>query len=67
MRARQKNKRLHWRKRVYEIIEVGRGEDRISKIVDNFLIVLITLNLLAFVIETVPSIEAGVGLASVVV
>ncbi len=56
-----KEQRLHWRKRTYEIIEVGRGEDHISKIVDNFLIVLITLNLLAFVIETVPSIEAEWG------
>ena len=52
---------MSWRKRVYEVIEVGRGEDRISKIVDNFLIILITLNLFAFVIETVPSIKAEWG------
>ena len=56
-----KESRLRWRKRIYEIIEVGRGEDKISKIVDNFLIVLITLNLLAFVIETVPSVKAEWG------
>ncbi len=59
--GKAKERRLYWRKRIYEIIEVGRGEDRISKIVDNFLIVLITLNLLAFVIETVPSIKAMWG------
>ena len=49
------------RKRVYEVIEVGRGEDKLSNIVDNFIIVLIVLNLLAFTIETVPSIEAEWG------
>ena len=59
--APARESRLKWRKRVYEIIEVGRGEDKISKIVDNFLIVLIVLNLFAFVIETVPSINAEWG------
>ena len=59
--GKAKEQRLHWRKRIYDIIEVGRGEDKISKIVDNFIIILIVLNLLAFTIETVPSIEAEWG------
>ncbi len=53
--------RLRWRRRVYEVIEVGRGEDRASRIVDNFLIVLIILNLLAFTLETVPDIVEKYG------
>ena len=49
------------RKRVYEVIEVGRGEDSTSKTVDLFLITLIILNVLAFLLETVPSIQAEYG------
>ncbi len=46
---------LRARRRLYEIIEVGRGEDQTSNIVDNFLIVLIVLNVIAFMAETVPN------------
>ena len=54
---------LKWRRRIYEVIEVGRGEDKISRIVDNFLIALIILNILAFALETVPSINKEYGQA----
>ncbi|MFN3868372.1 MAG: ion transporter, partial [Hyphomicrobiaceae bacterium] len=43
------------RRRVYEIIEVGRGEDKSSQIFDVFIIALILLNIAAFIAETVPS------------
>ncbi len=49
------------RRRVYEVLELGRGEDRLSAWVDAFLIALIVLNVLAFVAETVPSIERELG------
>ncbi|MCB1526975.1 MAG: ion transporter [Hyphomicrobiaceae bacterium] len=47
------------RKRVYEIIETGRGEDRASKIFDGFIVTLILLNVFAFVAETVHEVEAA--------
>lgn len=53
--------RSRLRRRVYEILEVGRGEDQTSIWVDRFLIVLIVLNILVFAIETVPSMEAAYG------
>ena len=49
------------RARVYEVLEVGRGEDRTSVIVDNILIGLIVLNVIAFALETVPEVEAAYG------
>ncbi len=52
---------LRLRRRLYEIIEVGRGEDKASMIVDNFLIILIILNIMAFMAETVPSLLAQYG------
>lgn len=45
------------RRRVYEIIEVGRGEDRTSKLFDTFIVTLILLNVFAFAAETVPALE----------
>lgn len=45
------------RRRVYEIIEVGRGEDRASKLFDSFIVTLILLNVVAFAAETVPALE----------
>jgi voltage-gated potassium channel len=48
--------RRRWRRRVYEILELGHGEDRASKVCDTFLITLILLNIAAFVAETVPEI-----------
>ena len=43
------------RRRVYEVVEVGRGEDRLSRIFDGVIITLILLNVIAFAAETVPS------------
>ncbi len=45
------------RRRVYEIIEVGRGEDRASKTFDTFIVTLILLNIAAFAAETIPDLE----------
>jgi voltage-gated potassium channel len=50
-----------FRRRVFEVLELARGEDALSSRIDGFLIALIVLNVLAFVAETVPSIEAGWG------
>lgn len=50
-----------FRRRVYEILEVGHGEDLTSRIVDAFLIVMIVANVAAFCIETVPHIERDWG------
>ena len=46
------------RRRVYEIIEMGRGEDKVSKAFDTFIVTLIVLNITAFAAETVPHLEA---------
>ena len=46
-----------FRRRVYEAIEVGRGEDRLSRAIDGFLIVLILANIAAFCAETVHELE----------
>ena len=45
------------RHRVYEIIEMGRGEDKVSKAFDAFIVALIVLNIVAFALETVPHLE----------
>ena len=50
-----------WRRRVYEIIEIGQGDDRASRIVDAGIIGLILLNIAAFVAETVPELAARYG------
>lgn len=49
------------RKRIYEIIETGHGEDPASKIFDSFIVALIILNVAAFVAETVPSLRSAWG------
>ncbi len=49
------------RRRVYEVIEIGRGEDRASRVFDAFLVGLIIANILAFCAETVPHLEALYG------
>ncbi|MDX2158927.1 MAG: cyclic nucleotide-gated ion channel [Hyphomicrobiaceae bacterium] len=49
------------RRRVYHVIEIGRGEDGASKWFDYFLIALILANITAFCLETVPSIESRWG------
>lgn len=50
------------RRRVHQLLEAGRGEDWGSTAVDAALVVLILVNVIAFVLETVPSIEARYGL-----
>ncbi len=52
-------KRKTLRRRIYEIIEVGHGEDLASKIFDAFIVTLILLNVAAFVAETVPTLRAA--------
>lgn len=49
------------RRRAYEILEAGHGEDRASKLFDRLLVTLILLNIAAFIAETVPSIAAAHG------
>ncbi len=49
------------RRRVYEVIEMGSGEDRTSKAFDTFIVTLILLNVAAFAAETVPSLEHAYG------
>ena len=58
----------HWhasakslRRKVYEIVEIGRGDDRASRIFDTCIIGLILLNIGAFVAETVPELAAAYG------
>ena len=53
--------RLALRKRVYDVLEIGRGESTLSVVVENVLIALIFINVIAFILETVPSIEARFG------
>lgn len=49
------------RRRAYEILEIGHGEDRASKLFDTFIVALILLNIAAFTAETVPRLEAAYG------
>ena len=49
------------RRRVYEVIEVGRGEGLASRRFDTGIVVLVLLNVLAFCLETVPAVEAQWG------
>ena len=49
------------RRRIYEIIEVGRGVDTPSRLFDAFIISMIIANVVCFMLETVPSIEARWG------
>jgi len=47
------------RRRLYEIMELGHGEDRTSRQFDTALVILIVLNIAAFVAESVPSLHAA--------
>src|SRR4029077_1358401 len=53
-RSRAPLPRLAWRRRVYEIIEIGQGDDRVSRIVDAGIVTLILITIAACVGETVP-------------
>jgi len=52
---------LRARRRLYEILEVGHGEDRTSKLVDAVLVFLILTNIAVFCAETVPSLSREFG------
>lgn len=52
---------LAWRRRVYEIIEIGQGDDHLSRIVDAGIVALILINIGAFVAETVPELARRYG------
>ncbi|MDA0305207.1 MAG: ion transporter [Proteobacteria bacterium] len=47
------------RRRIYEILDVGRKDDRLSEWADIVLITLISLNVLSVIIESVPEIYAA--------
>lgn len=50
-----------WRRRIYEILESAHHEDRHSELFDRLLVVLIMLNVAAFIAETVPSLHSAYG------
>lgn len=50
-----------WRRRVYEVLEGAHEGDRAAQWFDRALVTLIMLNVAAFMLETVPSIEARYG------
>jgi hypothetical protein len=51
-----------WRRRVYEIIEIGQGDDRASRLLGTGIVALILTNIAAFVAETVPELAGRYGL-----
>lgn len=53
---------IELRHRTYEIMEVGRGEDGTSRIVDDAIIVLILANIAAFCLETVHEMHEAYAL-----
>lgn len=52
---------LALRRRAYDVLESGRGESTLATFVENLLVFLIFINVAAFVLESVPSIEASYG------
>lgn len=55
--GRSRTKASSWRRWVYETIEVGPPDNALSRYFDASVVILIVLNIAAFVAETVPSIE----------
>lgn len=51
------------RRRIYEIMEAGHGVDAAARMFDVFIVTLIILNIAAFALETVPSLNAQYGTA----
>lgn len=49
------------RRGVYEVMEAGAADTRPGRLLDSVLITLIVLNVIAFILESVPSIEAVHG------
>lgn len=52
---------LHWRERVYEILELARPGDRVAVLARNALVVLVLLSVLSVILETVPSVQETYG------
>ena len=52
---------LRYRKRLFEILEVARPGDRISKLFDMLLILLILLNVAAIILESMPEFNQQYG------
>jgi voltage-gated potassium channel len=50
-----------WRRRVYEILEHGPAGDRAMRVTTNLIILLILINILSVVLESVPRYEAAYG------
>jgi len=50
-----------YRRRTHELLEHGAAEDFVSKFVDVFIITLVVANVFAFMLSTVPQIEADYG------
>lgn len=51
------------RRRTYDIIDVGAREPHLSRAFDTIIVTLIVLNIIAFVLETVPHIQSQWGTA----
>jgi len=45
------------RERTFEILDIGAKNDRLSRIIDVFLITLISLNVLSVILETLPALQ----------
>jgi voltage-gated potassium channel len=49
------------RYRLYEILEISAVDDRVSQLVDRFMVGLIVANVIAVILETIPTIAASYG------
>jgi voltage-gated potassium channel len=57
----KRNLLVHWRERVYEILELARPGDRLAALARNALVILVLLSVLAVILETVPSVQERFG------
>jgi voltage-gated potassium channel len=53
-----RNRLMDLRRRVYQVLEQGPIGDRVSTVVDRFLVVLIVINLVAVALQSIPQYEA---------
>lgn len=58
MTTESNTKKVTLRRRWYELLETSREEDTVSRIVDIFLVLLICLNIMAVILESVDSYKA---------
>lgn len=63
MRRPMRKSVVHWRRRLYQILEQGSADDRLSVALNNGLVLLIVITLVATILESVPSLEAPYGAA----